>query len=262
MPIAGTVAVRAGGATPTCEQEVIRVLIRGRLPHPVKAGIVAVLAFQIVAACGGSETEHVQFDAGAVLADAAARLDEASSFHFVLSHDSGGTRIIQNMLMTRAEGDVLRPSSIRADLTVTMAGQRIDLRMIGMDDSIWLSNPFDPSRWQLVPDARSEDVLNLQRISDVLTAVEDASADGVATLDGSSSYRIRGSVDSDAFTAVIPEVAVAGETVAVDIWIGRSDVQLRQMVVRGRLNTDEPGDVVRRIILSAFDSPVSIDAPD
>lgn len=232
----------------------------GRLQF-VAAVVALFIAVAMLAACGESNGETIEFDAEQVINDAAARLDDARSFHFVLTHDRGETRIIQDMRMTRAEGDVLRPASIRADLTVSAAGQNIALKMTGIDDRTWLSNPFDPSQWQLLPGVTSTDVLDLQRLTDVLMGMESVVADGTDSVAGVECYRMRGSVDSDAFIAMIPEVAVAGETVEVELWVGRTDLLPRQLVVRGRLNPDESGEVTRRIVLSAFDAPVSIEPP-
>jgi hypothetical protein len=222
----------------------------------------AVLAVLVLVACGGSDTEDVAFDPGPVVERAATRLEQAASFRFVLEHERGATKIIQGMQMTRAEGVVIRPARLQADLDAETSGQKLELRMVGIDRRTWLSNPFDRSRWQELPGIDARDVLNLEQVPAVMRAMTGLEPAGAERIDGTRCYRVRGTLDSSTLALMVPEVAEPGHTVRVELWAGADDDVTRRIVVRGALNDDEPTDIERMLELSGFDEPATVEPPE
>lgn len=216
----------------------------------------------IAAACGGDENgEEAEFDPQQVVRDAADRLEAVQSFHFLLTHENGATAIVQNLAMTRAEGDLARPARLQADLEAQAAGQKLELSVIGIDERTWITNPFNRTQWQLLPGTDVRDVLNLGAVPDVMRQVQDVEAAGTEQVNGTECYRLRATVDSGSLTAVVPRAAEPGQTVNVELWVGREDALVRRLVVRGPLNPDEQESIARRLDLSNFDAPVTIQAP-
>lgn len=200
-------------------------------------------------------------DPSDLVSTAADRLDRVTSFHFVLTHESGGTPILQTMLLTRAEGDVARPGQMKAQLAVEAVGAALQLQFIGIGDEAWLSNPFDPTQWQALPDVAAHDVLNLEALPHVLRQLKNPTLVGEERLAGATSYHVQGKLDSADLTTLVPSGAEPGLEVTVDLWIGKDDSLVRRVVVSGALTFKEPTTMKRTIELSAFDAPVTITPP-
>mgnify|MGYP003921804975 CR=1 FL=1 len=200
-------------------------------------------------------------DPADLLRAAADRLEQVKSFHFVLTHESGGTLILQGMLLTRAEGDVARPDQIKAQLSVQGMGAALQLQFIGIGNDAWLSNPFNPALWQRLPDVTADDVLDLEALPQVLRQVRDARLVGEEPLDGAPSYHLQGTLGSADLVALVPSGTEPGLEVTVDLWIDKDDPLLRRVVVTGALTATEPATMTRTLELSSFDEPVTIAPP-
>ena len=176
--------------------------------RPLPALIVAMMLLVGASACGGDEDDNGEsFDAHQVVEDAAETLAAAETFRFELSHANGSTELIQDMEMTDAEGEVVSPDRLRADIDVTLLGQLLEIEVVGIGEQVWISNPFDASQWQLVPGTTAQEVLDLTVLPDVMRAVEDPQPAGIDEIDGQAHYRVRASVDSESLEDVIPAAA-------------------------------------------------------
>jgi hypothetical protein len=211
---------------------------------------------------GCSRTEETAtVEPSDIVSAAADRLDQVKSFHFVLTHESGGTPILQTMLLTQAEGDVARPGQMKAQLAVEAVGAALQLQFIGIGDEAWLSNPFNPSEWQPLPDIAADDVLNVEALPEVLRKIREPRLIGQETLDGVATYHIQGKLDSGDLAAVVPSGAEPGLEVTVDLWIGKDDSLVRRVVVSGALTFSEATTMKRTLELSGFDQPITITPP-
>ena len=73
-------------------------------------------------------------------------------------------------------------------------------------------------------------------------------------------WRIEGMLDSGDLKA-FAETAEPGYTVRGVIWIGQEDSLIHRIRLEGRLGPAEPEAIVRRVELSGFDQPVTIEPP-
>ncbi len=192
---------------------------------------------------------------------AASALERVSSFHFALSHEQGATRIVQGMMLTSAEGDVARPSRMKAELTVRAMGTSLRLQFVSIGDRAWLSNPFNPSEFQTIPGVTAADVLNIEALPQVLRDVREPRFVGEESREGTVLHRIEGTLGTDSLLPLVPNGTEPGHTVTVELWIGKDDDLLRRVVIRGPLLASEPAEVTRTLELSRFDTPVTIEPP-
>src|SRR3712207_215387 len=68
------------------------------------------------AASGTATGTPARPDPSALAMQAADQIEATTSFHFLLQHENGGTPIVLNLEMTRAEGDLVKPDRLRADV--------------------------------------------------------------------------------------------------------------------------------------------------
>ena len=117
------------------------------------------------------------------------------------------------------------------------------MKAVAIGDRIWITNPFT-RRFQRLPGSISiRDILDPSKlVSTAIDGMRNASLAGRDSVDGVSSYRIRGQIDS----AVLIEaqaIAEAGQTLEVELWAGVEDALPRRVRLKGPLSPDEPATI-------------------
>lgn len=223
----------------------------------------------LVAACGGSdgagdpETDRTVPPATELVAAASARLSDAASFAFALGHEAGATVVLDDIAITEADGVVVRPDRLSADLVAEVVGQRVELGAVGIADTVWLTNPFDRESWTVVPGVTIGDLLDLAALPGALDAVTDLEVAGESTIDGVVHDRVTGEIASADLVAVLPSAAEPGATVGVELLLAvDAPDRLGRVVLTGPLSPDDDPEVVRVLDVDDLDVDVTIDPPE
>ncbi len=236
-----------------------------------RAGLLLAALSAVVAtasACGGGDDSGdapkvtaTDEPPATTLSRAAEAIGGLKSFHFVLSHEKGSTPIAFGLSLTRAEGDVAAPDRLRADLKAERGRLNVNVKVIANGKDLWITDPI-AGRWQ-----KAGDSINIrdflapdQGVPELLRNARDPRADGVETIGGVRTRRIKATVESGAIRALVP-IAKPGVDVPVTLWIGAGDALVRRIVIEGALSPSERAEVRRRLDLSRFDEPVDIAPP-
>jgi len=213
----------------------------------------------LTAACGGkSGTPSV--DPNQLLKDSVARFQQVRSFHFKLEQEKGSIPIVLNLGLVSAEGDVVLPDKLQADVQAKAGGTTVRVKVVGIGDKTWITNPFT-RQFQSLGGASINDIVDpAGMVRAVAANLKDVKVQGEDSVDGVKAYHLSGTLISDALTNSLA-FADAGRTLKVDAWLGKDDALLRRAQLKGALVQDESADVVRTITLSKFDAPVTIEAP-
>jgi hypothetical protein len=202
----------------------------------------------------------------AVLAKQAADQVEAlKSFHFLLEHESGSSPIALSLNMTRAEGDIVKPDRLRADVdakATQLGGQNVKVKVISVSDKAVISNPFNPNQFVPLPGAsRLADVFDpAAGTTAALRSVQNPKITGEETINGVKVWRLEGDVDAANLSA-FASIAEPGYMVKGTAWIGQDTPYVYRIRMAGPLGSKDTPGVIRRIDLSKFDEPVTIEAP-
>jgi hypothetical protein len=215
-------------------------------------------------------------DASTLLAEAAAAMAEVQSFRFEITTPRGATTFGENFTLLGVVGEVQRPDRFRAVATVDAMVAQLDLTMIGIGTTIWLSDPMaaEPAFMEL--DLADMDMgvgpspatlLNPDRLLlTAVEAVEDPVIAGQDEIDGVLTTRVNGVATLDPLRASgmagtpIAGMPMLGEPVQVAIWIDQ-ELRVRQLDVYGPLLDTEAPNTVRRLKLTGFDEPIDIQPP-
>jgi hypothetical protein len=203
----------------------------------------------------------------AVLArQAADQVEALKSFHFLLEHENGGTPIVLNLLMTRAEGDIVKPERLRADVdatATTLGNAKVKVQVVNVGDKAVISNPFNPRAWVPLPGQnRLADIFDPGAgTTAALRAASNLRLAGEETIGGTKVWRVEGDVDAGALSAVASSVAEPGYTVKGTAWIGQEKPLVYRVRLEGALGPKDPPNIVRTINLSKFDESPSIELP-
>ena len=221
----------------------------------------AVLTGLFLSACSGEEQAPAAADPAAILARAASAVAGVSTFHFKLTHENGTTAMPLNFELVSAEGDVVVPDRLAAEVTARAITFNVSLRVVGIDDRTWVTNPFT-RRWQELPGATLSDIADpASLVVALVQGLAEVRIGETLEIAGETGYRLEGVLESDALRAAVP-TAGSGHLVSVDLWISGADWLPRRARIAGRLSGAEPENIVRQIEFSRFNASVEISAPE
>jgi hypothetical protein len=234
---------------------------------PVRASLVAIVLVVVLAACGGGSDKPKdggakQPDPATLLNEAAGHMEQVKSFHFALDHEKGTSPIVLGLNMSRAEGDVVRPDRLRADVEAAAGGIGLKLKLVSIGDKVKITNPFNPSAWQDLPSGtKISDVFDpAAGVTSALRNVKDARITGEDSINGVKVWRVEGTVDATALSA-LATIAESGFTAKGTAWIGQSTPEVYRIRLEGPLGSKDTPEVVRRLELSRFNENIAIDPP-
>jgi LppX_LprAFG lipoprotein len=217
------------------------------------------LAALILSACG--EAPAPQESAAVILERASARIEQATSYRFLLEFEGGTAEIARGLQMRRAEGVFVGVDNFDAQVLVSAGpiDARVGVRVVA--GASWMTNPLT-QRWEQTPLS----VAQLFDLSTGVTALMRSAANpkigASETIEGVAVRRIEGELPSERFT-LLPGVP-PGQTLKAAAWVGTQDDLVRRLEVSGRgapFATTAGTEGKVRLTLSAFDEPFAIEAP-
>ena len=214
----------------------------------------------VVTPANGS-TPEPGLTAEEVLQQASTAAAEVSSFHFVLTHENGSTPLPLSLSLESAEGDVVVPGRLAAEVDAEAAGINVSVDVIGIDDRTWITNPFTRG-WQELEGTNIRDFADpAALVSGLLPSITDAELSDGGSVDGVQTQLVTGNIESGALREALG-IAEPGRTVEVEAWIGVDDDLPRRVRVIGPLSDAEADNVVRQVDISRYDQPVEIMPPE
>jgi hypothetical protein len=231
-------------------------------------GLLAMLlaGLALAAACGGggekaAPTPAILPPADEILPKVVERVGAVKSFHFRLEHENGLSPMPLDLKLKTAEGDVQVPDRMKAKLEADVAGALLRVEVVGIGEEGWMTNPFS-REWQPLPAGTTISAIfdPAAGIQAVAGSLQEVRVVGVEKVGGDNTYLLEGQIDSGVLKAAVP-IAEPGLTVNVKVWVGVDDYNIRQVRLEGPFASGEPENIVRILILSNFDEPVSIEPP-
>jgi hypothetical protein len=213
-------------------------------------------------------------DPESLLDEAARAMLELESFHFSVSTPLGKTLLAEQVELAGIEGDVVRPSSFRAQFSVELGFVKLNLSAIGIGAQVWVSDPTKGDDQYIEITGIGEETLPPQALLNpdrlVMLAVSllrDPVIKGTAEVDGTQVVNVEGTFDPNDLeslgTPVPDEVLSNVDPLTVNLWID-DEHRIRRAEFAGALlpSEQDAGPIVRRVDLSAFNEPVTIEPPE
>lgn len=226
--------------------------------------------------CGGTETKSPEPDATttqvtsstptpsptpinpqALLERSGDVMESLDSFHFLLEHKSGGTPLLPGLLITEADGDVVKPDKLSVDFGGAFGTIYVKSSLVTLGEASYMTNPLT-GKWENVPTEVSPlGFFNPQRgISAIMSQVVQVrliSSDEDA-------YRLEGELPAEALASLLG-ATVKGVSISVELTIDADSLYLLEAILDGRVTAGEPDGTVRVITLSRFNEPFVIEPP-
>jgi hypothetical protein len=219
------------------------------------------LLLLLLVACGGDDSKNSDDapDAQALLKSAADATAAVKSFHFKLEHENGSIALPLNLQLREAEGNVVVPDRLKADVSAKSGSINIDVDVIAIGDKTWITNPFT-RRFQELPNTSIFETIDPVALLRVVTGeLENVEVAGSESVDGVDTWRLTGTMPSSALSSVLP--VSRGNTVDFDLWVGKDDNLPRRVRLKGALTADDSASTTRSITFSKFDERVDISPP-
>lgn len=215
-------------------------------------------ALVLIVAVGCGEPEKLPPDK--IIGKAVPAIQAANSFHFTLE-TSKVQKPMPGIFITKADGDVVKPDKLSGNVSATVGGVAVSIRVVVDGKSQYMTDPFT-GVWS--PMSPSFNVVSFfdpsKGVSDILSNVKGLASDGTENIDGTDTYRLKGTVPTSALKSLSSEVTATADLTST-LWIGAGDFLLRRVRLEGALLADEPADIVRTITVKDYNKAVKIETP-
>lgn len=220
-------------------------------------GIVAAASLVAsLAACGGPES----MEPAKVIEKAVPAIQGANSFHFTLS-TSKIQKAPPGIFITGVDGDVLKPDKLTGSVTATYSGIPVKINVLVDGKSQFWTDPAS-GRWAAMPTElnMAEFFDPSKGLADIVGGVKNLTGDGTENVEGTDTYRLKGSVPAQALKSLSAEVTATGD-LTTTLWVGSGDFLIRKVTLQGPVLSDEPADIVRTITMKDYNKEVKIETP-
>lgn len=208
-------------------------------------------------ACGGPTISSAK-----LLQDAQATFNADQTLHFVMQVENVGTIAGADYDIQSANGDVARPDKLKANANLVTALGTVDTQLIIIGSRGWFTNPLTG---KLEPSNAFNGFAQLfdpQRgIGSLLPTIKNPSTPSDGSANGVPCWKVTGALDASAVAALASISGASTGTIAVSVCVGKNDSQLHQVILKGKLNAHDSDGTTRTILFSAFNTPVTIEAP-
>ena len=198
---------------------------------------------------------------GEIIAAAIDAMTQVTSFRFILENEGGETPISNGLGLRRAEGAMVRPDRLEAEIDAVFAGLVLRLEVIGAGGKTYMTNPIS-GEWQVF-----EAYLNplaffdpAEGVPRVLRGLEDLLLGEPTEVDGRAVHAITGRVPAEAAQFMAGSFA-EGSILDAVLLIDAETHELLEAVLDGRLTVDEPEGVSRTLRFSDFGAAFEIEPP-
>jgi len=235
---------------------------RKKSPLPSIVLVLATMAALVLAACSGGSQSTSTVDAKIVVAEAVPAMEALESFHFVYEVVKPQSAApAQGLEIARIEGDVTADGKMKAAIDLLQNGVPLQVNFVAFGDVHYIQDPTS-QKWQGVPAALSPvGKINLSTGAvQVLRKLDNLEYVDTQDIDGVKTYHLKGSVAPAEVATIVGSVSTT-EPFPGEIWIGVDDHLVRRIQIEGAATAGEDPKTVRTIDLSAFDQPVTIEAP-
>ncbi len=184
-------------------------------------------------------------------------MEALESFHFDLTHESGGTPLGQGLIIIEVQGDVARPDRISLDFSGLAGSFAMRASLIAIGESSFISNPIT-GEWEPVPTEVSP--LGFFEPTEGVSAIMKQIKSPRLNSKKDNRYSISGTIPSEGLAPLFGAVE-QGNSVDIDVVIDATSLFLLEARLEGRITSSEEDGVVRIITLSRFNEPVTIETP-
>jgi LppX_LprAFG lipoprotein len=242
-------------------RRIVRDVLRGGgTPGPLAAraalGAALCVALLILPACGSGSTVSAQ----TLLAQAASKFDQLTSFHFVLTAQHLGAT--DPLPVSQATGNVQRPSSLSTTATVNSAFGAVQVSLVIIGQQEWITNPLTGAFQPTTDYGGLLAIFDAQQgVGAALANLQNPTAPQSSSSAAGNCWKISGTLSASTISAVVDGAATATQSVPTTVCIGTTDSELYSVTLDGPVSQTDTSQTTRTFTLTNFNQPVIITPP-
>ncbi len=219
-----------------------------------------VLLVGLGSACGEGGSGEEQPTAQELIVRAASATGAEKRFHFVFDEQNGPTST-SGVHLVFAEGDVVVPDRVKADVSGTFQGLPLRSRIVVAGGKTYLENPFNGSWGEVSINTNPVAFFDPAKgVLAVIKAATELEVVGSEKVDGVDAYHLQGKTTVGSITPLLGNPPGA-RLVDLELWVDKETGRLLRLRLSGEVEDGDPAEAVRTIELSRFDVVVPIVAP-
>jgi hypothetical protein len=189
-------------------------------------------------------------------------MQAVKSFHFLLRHNTGGTPITMGMVMTKAEGNIVRPDKLQTTISGTFMGSAIDVKLVTVDGETMITNPLS-GRWERLSDMFAALAVfdPATSVADIIKGLKDPPDASDEKVGNVLCYHLKGAIASEALKSLTSS-GVQGEMIPTEIWIAKDSLLVYQVSIEGKITQAEEDGIVRTLTFADYDKAFDITLPE
>ena len=184
------------------------------------------------------------------------------SFHVMMQVQNPGTPPSDQVQIRSADGDVVLPDKVKAQASVVMSGQAVQVDLISVSNHQYITDPIT-GQWRVI-----NGVLDPRALTDpdtglisLVSKVQHISQPLSASLNDTLCWYVSGQLDAKYLAFLGGGNVPAGTMLQANACIGQNDDLPYLLTVTGQASTGDTAQTTRRFELSKFNQNVTISAP-
>lgn len=210
---------------------------------------------------GCSSKDAAKLSTEDILAKSYDSMQKAESFHFTMEHDTAGTPISKNILMTKLVGDIVSPDKLKATITGTYSDMAIEVSLVTVSGETYMTNPISGA-WEPAPN--SFKVLSVfdpgTGIASIIKGLSDVTALDEEKVGKTKCYHLKGNVLSETL-APLTGVSSTGVKIGTEVWIDKKTFHVQQVKLTGKITDSEADGITRTLVFSDYNKKIDITLP-
>ena len=218
------------------------------------------LVCAVLTGCSSNSANNLT--AEQALAKAYDSMQAAKSFHFSMEHDTAGTPISKEILMTKLSGDIVSPDKLQATITGTYLDIAIEVSLVTVSGKTYMTNPISGA-WEIAPN--SFKVLSVfdpsNGIASIIKGLTNVTDLGEEKVGGTKCYHLKGEVMSESL-APLTGTTATGVKIATEVWISKNDFLVAQVKLTGKITDTETDGITRSLTFTDYNKDIDISLPE
>lgn len=214
----------------------------------------------VLTGCSSNGAENLT--AEEALAKSYDSMQAAKSFHFSMEHDTAGTPISKEILMTKLSGDIVSPDKLQATITGTYSDIAIEVSLVTVSGQTYMTNPISGA-WEVAPN--SFKVLSVfdpsNGVASIIKGLTDVTDLGDEKMGGSQCYHLKGNVLSENL-APLTGTTATGVKIGTEVWISKKDFLVTQVKLTGKITDTETDGITRTLTFTDYNKDIDITLPE
>ena len=218
------------------------------------------LVCALLTGCSSSSADNLS--PSDALAKSYDSMQAAKSFHFSMEHDTAGTPISKEILMTMLSGDIVSPDKLKATIIGTYSDIAIEVSLVTVSGQTYMTNPISGA-WEVAPN--SFKVLSVfdpsNGIASIIKGLTDVTDLGDEKMGGTQCYHLKGNVLSENL-APLTGTTATGVKIGTEVWISKKTFLVQQVKLTGKITDTETDGITRTLTFTDYNKDIDIVLPE